>query len=286
MDHKKIDFDQELASGLETYNRDLGEWWRSRSNDWAHGHAYRKVIQHIVDFLSVQPRQIIDYACGSGQILTRLAWHFPNSWIIGLDGSPLLLQLAEQRLQHMGKDRMDRVQLVETELPNFSLPKGQSDLLLFIFPNIVPDPANHEVYNQNGFNYDADTDVAHYLAHARESNPEDETVNDDPEDVYDSMITDKVISRNLRGLLRPGGICIRAHYANAPRDKLTELVKKRLAFEEGSLHTVVDGAQADQLFSLLDCKYFRSKVAEDVFHQTGDESDKEGGYLLTTLKAV
>jgi len=111
-------------------------------------------------------------------------------------------------------------------------------------------------------------------------------VNDDPEDVYDSMITDKVITRNLRGLLRPGGICIRAHYANAPREKLTKLVKQRLAFEEGSLHTVVDGAQAEQLFSLMDCKYFRSKVAEDVFHQTGDESDKEGGYLLTTLKAV
>ena len=67
---------------------------------------------------------------------------------------------------------------------------------------------------------------------------------------------------------------------------MTGLVQQRLAFEEGSLEEKVDGYQAEQLFTLLNCLYFRSKVTEDVYHQTGEESDKEGGYLLTILAAV
>jgi hypothetical protein len=31
---------------------------------------------------------------------------------------------------------------------------------------------------------------------------------------------------------------------------------------------------------------FRSRVIEDVYQQTGDISDKKGGYLITTLRGI
>ena len=286
MDYRQIDFDKELNRGPRTYDDAIGRWWESRSNDWAHRYAYRNIARHISSFFARPPRQVIDYACGAGPILTKLCWHFPNSHITGLDGSRYLLDTAAQRLKHLGRNWSSRVELRLTELPDFSLSGGQADLLVFLFPNIVPQPDNHEVYNRNGFQHEDDAAVGEYLSKAREPDPENETVDNDADSVYDSLLTDKVISRNLRGLLKTGGICVRAHYANAPREELTELVQQRLAFEEGSLEEKVDGYQAEQLFTLLNCLYFRSKVTEDVYHQTREESDKEGGYLLTILAAV
>jgi hypothetical protein len=131
-----------------------------------------------------------------------------------------------------------------------------------------------------------DLAVAEYLSKAREPDPEEETVKDDTETVYDSLLTDNIIATNLRSWLRKGGFCIRADYSNAPRHELTQLVQRRLAFEEGSLGVSVNRHWAKQHFKRMDCFYCRSTVLEDVYHQTQDEDDKEGGYLVTTLKAI
>jgi len=37
---------------------------------------------------------------------------------------------------------------------------------------------------------------------------------------------------------------------------------------------------------VLASAYFRSRVLEDVYLQTGDERDKNGGYLITVLRAI
>jgi SAM-dependent methyltransferase len=284
MDFREIDFDHELDTGSETYNRALGQWWRNRSGDASHRYAYRKIADHMESFFSGVPERIVDYGCGSGNLLSRLYLRFPLSHLIGIDGSSLLLGMSRKRMRHLDKHWRDRVALVETELPDFSLPSGIADLLVFAFPNIVPDP-DQEEFDEECLG-PGDFSAAEYLSQAREPDPEEETVTDEPETVYDSLMTDRVISYNLRGLLRKGGICIRIEYANADRKELTDLVRQRLAFEEGSLDKAVNGQRAPQLFALLDSTYFRSKVIEDVYHQTGDEEDLEGGYHLTTLVAV
>ena len=116
--------------------------------------------------------------------------------------------------------------------PDFSLPGGKADALLFVFPNIVPPEEPEE--EDDDLHHTDDLAVAEYLAQAREPDPEEETVEDDEETLSDSLLTDHVISRNLRGLLKKGGVCVRADYANAPRNELTELVQQRLAFQEAS----------------------------------------------------
>ncbi len=286
MDYRKIDFDDELDSGPSTYNQTLGQWWLSQSSDRAHRYAYRKISQHLGSFFGRPPEKIIDYACGAGHMLTRLYRRFPNSRLTGIDGSSLLLELAGKRLQFMGQDWRQRVQLIETKLPDFSLPRGQADVLLFVFPNIVPDPDLPDPEEETDSRHPDNQAVADYLALTREPDPEEETVEDDAETLCDSLITDNLISRNLRRLLKKGGVCVRADYANAPRNELTKLVRQRLAFQEGSLQEPVNGFRADQLFKVVASTYCRSKVLEDVYHQTRDKSDKDGGYLLTTLIAL
>ncbi len=284
MDYRAIDFDRELDEGKETYDHTLGQWWQSRSSDAAHRYAYRKIADHMKSFFPGVPEKIIDYGCGGGDLLSRLYRRFPESPLVGVDGSSLLLEEAGRRLQRLDKKWMQRVELVETELPDFSLPSGEADLLIFAFPNIVPDPDKDE-FDEECLE-DEEFEVAEYLSEAREPDPEDETVTDDSETLYDSLMTDRILSHNLRRLLKRGGICVRVEYANSERDELTELVEQRLAFEEGSLNRPVDGYRLKPLFAQLDSAYLRSKVIEDVYHQTGDEDDKEGGYHLTSLYAL
>ena len=284
MDHRAIDFDRELNEGKETYDHILGEWWQSRSNDAAHRYAYRKIASHVKSFFPGIPEKIIDYGCGGGELLSRLYRRFPESRLVGIDGSSMLLEETGRRLRHLDKKWPQRVELVETELPDFSLPSGEADLLVFAFPNIVPDPDKDE-FNEKCLE-DEEFEVAEYLSEAREPDPEDETVTDDSETLYDSLMTDRVLSHNLRGLLKRGGICVRVEYANSERDELSKLVEQRLAFEEGSLSRPVDEYRLKPLFALLDSVYLRSKVIEDVYHQTGDKDDKVGGYHLTSLYAL
>ena len=284
MDYRKIDFDEEFEGGPETYNQALGSWWLQQSSDTAHAYAYRKIAEYTHTFLPSPPKRIIDYACGAGHMLARLYRLYPKSRILGIDGSSFLLDEAKERLEALGKEWQEQVEFLETRLPDFSLPAGRADLCLFIFPNIVPDPED-DMEEEYEF-WEGDLAAAEYLSKAREPDPEEETVEDDPETVYDSLLTDNIIARNLRSLLHKGGLCVRADYSNAPREELTELVQKRLAFEEGSLGVAVNGHRAKQYFKMVDCFYCRSSVLQDVYHQTQDEDDKEGGYIITTLKAL
>jgi SAM-dependent methyltransferase len=284
MDYRKIDFDEELGTGPETYNQALGKWWLRQSDDPAHARAYDKITEHVQSFISSPPRRIVDYACGSGHMLARLYQLYPKTHLLGIDGSTFLLDQARERLQAQGKDWQGRVELIETRLPDFSLPAGRADLCLFIFPNIVPDQ-DGDMEEEHEF-WPGDLAAAEYLSKAREPDPEEETVEDDPETVYDSLLTDHTIARNLRSLLHKGGLCVRADYSNADRDELTDLVQKRLAFEEGSLGVSVNRHRAKQYFKAVDCFYCESDVLEDVYHQTRDDDDKEGGYFVTTLKAL
>jgi len=90
----------------------------------------------------------------------------------------------------------------------------------------------------------------------------------------------------LRSLLRTGGLCLRAEYSNASREELTELVQHRQSFEEGTLSQEIQGIGPERLFSLGNSVYYRSQVILDVYHQTRDKSDREGGYFINILKAV
>ena len=79
---------------------------------------------------------------------------------------------------------------------------------------------------------------------------------------------------------------MRIEYATMQRHELSPLELAHVSFEEGSLDSRWEGRLPRRWFRLAASAYFRSGVLEDVYEQTGDERDKNGGYLITVLRAI
>ncbi len=283
MQTEKIEFDHELNRGIIAYNEKVGLWWKRQAANSTHRYAYRNIADFVRDSYPGTPHLIVDYACGGGTLLSRLQRRFPDSGIMGLDGSFLLLNMARERLARLGGRARQRITLVETLLPDFELPRGIADLVLFVFPNIVSYSGAENSKEYARHLKPADIAVARELAYA--CDPEDGE-EDDPQTVHDTLLKDRLVSLNIRGLLKRGGICLRVEYGTVRRDELSRLELLRTEFEEGALDREINGLRADQWFRVLGSRYYRSGVIEDVYHQSQDERDLQGGYFITVLRAV
>lgn len=295
--NSKIDFEKALTKGRKSYDSAVGDWWQRQAGNQAHAKAYRRVVDYMARHRTRGGGFIVDYACGDGRFLEHLAPAFPNSPIVALDGSRKMLQACGARLERIGVEAGEvpirkafdakgpRVRLVESMLPNFSLAKGKADMVAFVFPNIAPSVDDQDYYNRHGYRNPRDVAVARMLARFREMDPEDEVSTDEPEVLFDGLMTERVISRNLRGLLRKGGRLFKVDYANSHREGLSRLTNWRTSFGEGALEEPIKDKRVEAFFRLRDCDYARSSVILDVFHQTRDPSDRTGGYFISRLDA-
>lgn len=296
----EFDFTRALARGHVSYDAGVGQWWESQAADLPHRRAYRWLAEYTRDKIraaKIKSPLIVDFACGGGFFLLQLADLLPEARLVGLDGSHKLLALAQARLQAKGvtcaaltgdeafASKGPRVRLVQTKLPNFNLPQGKADAVAFVFPNIAPSTADLPVYDRNGFRNPKDVAVATLLSRYREMDPEDEVTKDDPATLYDGFLTDRVVARNIRSFLKPGGLWFKVDYANAARSELSQLTQWRSLFCEGALEEPIGEKSCDALFSLKDNVFKRSGVILDVYHQTKDPSDKTGGYFMTMFEA-
>ncbi len=277
MSRLEIDFEHELSRGLAAYNDTLAAWWCKRAADASHARAYLNIAEYIYWSVGRAPRLIVDYACGGGHLLARLGLCFPDSRLVGLDGSARLLDLARRRMKRLGQGWQKRVLLIETPLPAMKLPEVKADLAIHVFPNMVW-PAK----NRSGLLIGRlEAAIARSLAGQRESSDEEES-----KEINSFLTTGRRISHDLRRLLRRGGLCVRAEYAGARRDELSLLEFTRISFEEGSLDTPVAGRMPRQWFRVLASRFFRSRVIEDVYQQSGKARGGGGGYLVTVLRAL
>lgn len=298
-DRPNIDFDSLLHQGTTTYDSAVGSWWLQRAMDQAH----RKAYQHIVQFAlqacqkhELAPQRIVDYACGAAPLLKEIQKVWNKTALVGLDGSQNLLSTAAKALKPKAKLHSSArkalkashpgIHLAASTLPYFQMPKKTCDLAFFVFPNLVPDPSHLDQFNDNGYSHAKDNEIARMLARFREMDPEDETDVHDPDDYFDELMTARVFSRHLRSLLKKGGLCIRVDYTQAPRDQLSDLTQWRCLFMEGALQTPIKGQKSPAFFRLLNSEYRKSKVIEDVYHQTGNPDDKRGGYMINLFQAI
>jgi SAM-dependent methyltransferase len=267
------------------YNGKVGRWWLRHSLDAAHRRAYKKVAAFIRDSYVQEPGTIVDYACGPGHLLALLSLEFRKSRLIGLDGSSFMLMEALQHFAQLPAECSSRISLIETRLPDFTVLRRKAELVVFCFPNMVPFANESTSGPASGLLSENDRKVARSLSLSRDDES-DESPELDPEANQAGLEQGRVISRNLRRLLVPGGICVRVEYATMRRHELSPLELAQVAFEEGSLDTAVDGRMPSRWFRLVASAYFRSLVLEDVYEQTGDARDKNGGYLITVLRAI
>ena len=283
MDEGRADARPEvLCDSVACYNTELGKWWKAQAENSCHTFAYRKIAGFVRASFRRPPKLIVDYACGAGHLLTRLSLVFPGARLIGLDASSFLLDLARKRLARLGPRVLRRTILIETMLPDVEGRRREADLVIYAFPNMLPSRrgAVESLYRRCL----AGADHSAGGALSRPTNPEEEL--EDPEALRRSLLLGRLVSLDLHALLRRGGICIRVEYAAVPRHELPRSELMRVSFEEGSLDMAVDGAFPMQWFRVAASSFFRSHVVEDVYQQSGDPSDKHGGYVITVLRAV
>jgi SAM-dependent methyltransferase len=284
MKPNRIAFDRELSRGIVAYNETVGRWWLGQTTNSIHSRAYRNIADFIRSSFSEPPGRIVDYACGAGSLLFRLHRCLPEARFVGLDGSSLLLDIARKRLASLESEARRHIRFIKTLLPNFELSLERADLVVFVFPNMVPASAQKDCSPWHHCLAPNDPKLAWALARRRD--PEGTRGDDDPHSVCAALLRDRLVSRNMRRLLKRNGICMRVEYGNVPREQMPELELLRTGFEEGSLDHSVNAMRPESWFRVVASRYYRSGVIEDVRHQSADKSRRPGGYCITVLRAL
>jgi SAM-dependent methyltransferase len=297
---EKVAFEKHFKKGHRSYDSQVGDWWDWRATDGPHRAAYRHVIDAMQRYYRGKkktPRLLVDYACGGATFLTLLAQAFPKTRIVGLDGSKHMLRKAAERMEAQGFDAAvvdaekafesqgPRIRLAQTRLPNFKLKQGLCDGVAFVFPNITAVAADQPYYDKHGYKNPKDVAVGRMLARFREMDPEDEVGEVDPDERFDGLMTERVVARHIRSLLRKGSPWFKVDYANATRSVLSELTQQRSLFSECALEVPIKDKKSEVLFHYVKDEFKRSRVILDVYHQTRDPSDKTGGYFVTWFDA-
>jgi SAM-dependent methyltransferase len=272
----EIDFTQTLASGLRAYNTDVGQWWVRKTRNAAHAAAYRNIASHVVQCARGEGGLIIDYGCGTGLLMKRLVELLPAWKVLGIDGSKVMLRGAETWARTKRKGRPASVEFRLAKLPDFSVSTPKADIIVFTFPNIISVASGRRRFEEI---FPKDRDLARLLALKQEEG-------EGAEDLYDQLFMNRVVARNLRFLLRKGGLCVRVDYSQGARHELGRFDKLSTSFEEGSLNARQSRLQPQKFFKLLYSHYYPSAVIRDVYDQTKDKEFLEGGYLVSLLKAI
>jgi SAM-dependent methyltransferase len=282
----KVDFEKELRTNFRGYNTTLTRWWNIRACNKSHCIAYRNIANYVTTHVDLIPSLVIDYGCGTGRLLGEIAVRFVDTKFIGIDGSSAMLKTAKTYLKNKAPDLLNRIKLLKAPLPIRLLLGKRADLVTFTFPHIL---SNLYDLDLNSFlEHLTYSEIENAVILAEDKGMEEvsnEYTEEDP-DLLQSLLVNRVISKNLRSLVKRDGYCLRVELANAKREEFPEIFQKRFSFQEGSLDKSLSDQSIQQPFELVRSEYHRSKVMEDAYEQTGDESDRKGGYWISLLRAL
>jgi SAM-dependent methyltransferase len=282
----KVDFEKELRTNFRGYNTTLTRWWNIRACNKSHCIAYRNIANYVTTHVDLIPSLVIDYGCGTGRLLGEIAVRFVDTKFIGIDGSSAMLKTAKAYLKNRAPDLLNRIKLLKAPLPIRLLLGKRADLVTFTFPHIL---SNLYDLDLNSFlEHLTYSEIENAVILAEDKGMEEvsnEYSEEDP-DLLQSLLVNRVISKNLRSLVKRDGYCLRVELANAKREEFPEIFQKRFSFQEGSLDKSLSDQSIQQPFELVRSEYHRSKVMEDAYEQTGDESDRKGGYWISLLRAL
>ncbi len=289
----KIDFKKAFAKGYKSYDSEVGDWWVKQSRNSPHRRAYRKIAE-VVRTTIRNPKFIVDYASANSEILKMLVRSFPESKFVLLDGSRRMLLSAKKELEKIGehaefvpamrcaRETGPRIRLVQTPLPNLSLPGRFADIVLFVFPNMNASSDEFAYMRKHAYSR-ADVMLARLLSRLSVQDPDEGC--DDAEELCKALLHARAISKNIHKLLRRNGVFIRADYAEGPRDSLSEISLQRLRFGESSLDVRVGGKLNNDRFRYVTTRFSRSSVILDVYQQTRNPDDRRGGYIISTFRS-
>jgi len=282
----KVDFEKELRTNFRGYNTTLTRWWNIRACNKSHCNAYRNIANYVTTHVDLIPSLVIDYGCGTGRLLGEIAVRFVDTKFIGIDGSAGMLKTAKTYLTKEAPNLLNRIKLLKAPLPTKLLLGKRADLVTFTFPHILSNLYDLDLNSFLELLTYSEIENAMILAEDEGMEEVSNEYNDEDPDLLQSLLVNRVISKNLRSLVKRGGYCLRVELANARREEFPKIFQKRFSFQEGSLDKSLSDQSLQQPFELVRSEYHRSKVMEDAYEQTGDESDRKGGYWISLLRAL
>ena len=267
-----------------SYNGIVGNWWLERAADGTHQRAYTNIAKYIRNSIPRDPRLIVDYACGAGNLISRLCRRFPRSRIAGLDGSSLLLGLALKRVSRLPRSCTKRISLIETLLPGPIPLQSRADLVVFCFPNMTLS-GDEEEMRSSGFHLsESDQRIAESLSRAREPGDDDCDI-PDPQGVKQTLEYGRSVSGNLRRLLARGGTCVRVDMNDSAVTSGLHSSSCRYVSRKVRSTSPWMGRDPGCGSACLP-RPFSDPKCWKMCSQTEDERDKNGGYLITILRAI
>ena len=282
----KVDFEKELRTNFRGYNTTLTRWWNIRACNKSHCIAYRNIANYVTTHVDLIPSLVIDYGCGTGRLLGEIAVRFVDTKFIGIDGSSAMLKTAKTYLKNKAPDLLNRIKLLKAPLPIRLLLGKRADLVTFTFPHILSNLYDLDLNSFLELLTYSEIENAVILAEDKGMEEVSNEYTEEDPDLLQSLLVNRVISKNLRSLVKRDGYCLRVELANARREEFSEIFQKRFSFQEGSLDNSLSDQSIQQPFELVRSEYHRSKVMEDAYEQTGDESDRKGGYWISLLRAL
>jgi SAM-dependent methyltransferase len=282
----KVDFEKELRTNFRGYNTTLTRWWNIRACNNSHCNAYRNIANYVTTHVDLIPSLVIDYGCGTGRLLGEIAVRFVDTKFIGIDGSAGMLKTAKTYLTKEAPNLLNRIKLLKAPLPTKLLLGKRADFVTFTFPHILSNLYDLDLNSFLEYLTYSEIENAVILSEGKGVEGVSKENTDEDPDLLQSLLVNRVISKNLRSLVKRGGYCLRVELANARREEFPEIFQKRFSFQEGSLDKSLSDQSLQQPFELLRSEYHRSKVMEDAYEQTGDESDRKGGYWISLLRAL
>ena len=282
----EVDFEKELRTNFRGYNATLTRWWITRASNKSHCNAYRNIADYVITQIDPVPSLVIDYGCGNGKLLGALAVRFVETKFIGIDGSSAMLKTARTYLRKEAPDLLGRIKLLKAPLPTKLLIGKRAELVTFTFPHILSNLYDLDINSFLEFLTYSEIENAVILSEGKGLEDVSKENSDEDPELLQSLLVNRVISKNLRSLVKRGGYCLRVELANARREEFPNVFQKRFSFQEGSLDKSLSDQKFMQPFKLLRSEYHSSKVMEDAYEQTGDESDRKGGYWISLLKAL
>lgn len=113
------------------------EYWNRRvvqfghtgwSNPSLYKYDQRARIARILQLVQLdEASTILDFGCGTGELTEALARRYPKSWIVGIDVSDKVIEVAKKRLHSVGN-----ITLMTDEIDSALLTTGTFDLILSI----------------------------------------------------------------------------------------------------------------------------------------------------------
>jgi ubiquinone/menaquinone biosynthesis C-methylase UbiE len=105
--------------------RDRINWHETIDRYQAAEFIYPKYYQSLINEIDTYPRQVLDLGCGTGSTTLLLKQTFPNAVVTGLDLSPYMLAIAEDRASRAGVEMQWQHGMAEST----QLESGSFDLI-------------------------------------------------------------------------------------------------------------------------------------------------------------